>query len=85
MLLNSSKYTFLKTVYRSSIKRQNMLTNNSSQNIVINNYVASFTINKVTGNYGDVVYGYYPNCDFMANYIPFETQGRGCTVDGESG
>ncbi len=60
-----------------------MLTNNSPETLVSNNYLAGFTIDKTTGNYGDQTYDYYPHCDFMANYIPFETAGGGC-ADEES-
>lgn len=77
MLLNSGEYTAVKLDTIPYYKQENMLTNNLPEIPVFNNYIVGFTIDKTSGNNGDQVYAYYPNCDFMANYIPFETAGGG--------
>ena len=58
-----------------------MLTNNSPGNLAINNHVVGFTIDKISGKYTDPLNDWYPNCDFMINYIPFETAGGRCAEE----
>ena len=41
---------------------------------VINNIFAGFDVYPLTGNYKNHLYDWYPNCNFMVDYLPFEHQ-----------
>ncbi len=72
MLINSRKYTILKTGNCSFFEHQNELMNESFGLSVVNNIFAGFNFEGNTGNYQPQLYDWYQHCNFMVDLIPFE-------------
>lgn len=81
MLLDSGKYDSCEKM--SSVSFSPVAECANENFLVINNYIVGFTIDMISGNYINPLSEWYPNCEFMTNYIPFETAGAGC-ADEES-